>query len=102
MRTLPPGVGSASDQVNQVVIILRRCQDLPAVESRWSAIARRLEEVLRRVDSTARRGGSSPGVIGPLRWLDQVVRELPALDEPGGEPLRTELGARVARIRERA
>jgi hypothetical protein len=102
MRTLPPGVGSACDQVNQVVIILRRCKDRRAVEYRWPAIARRLEDVLRRVDSTARRGGASPGVIGPLRRLDQVVRELPALDEPGAEPLRAEFRALVARIRERA
>jgi hypothetical protein len=101
MRTLAPGTGSAADQVNQVVIILRRCKDLRAVEYRFPAIARRLEDVLRRVNSTARRGGSSPGVLGPLHWLDQVLRELPALDEPGGEPLRAELRALVARIRER-
>jgi hypothetical protein len=102
MRHLAPGVGSVSDQVNSVTVILHQCPDLPAVEWAYPRLVRRLDAVRVRVDSTARRGGSSPGVAGPLRWLDQVVRELPALDEPGGEPLRAELRSLVARIRERA
>jgi hypothetical protein len=101
MRTLAPGTGSAVDQVNSVAIILHRCKDGRGVEYRFPALVRRLEDVLRRVEAVARQGGSSPGVIGPLRWLDQVVRDLPALDEPRGEPLRAELRTLVARIRER-
>jgi hypothetical protein len=102
MRHARIGSGSVADEVNSVVIILRLCTDLPAATYRFPNIVRRLEHVRSRVDSVARRGGSSPGVVGPLRWLDQVARELPALDEPGGEPLRSELRSLVARIRERA
>jgi hypothetical protein len=102
MRHLAPGVGSPADQLNTITVMLHQCQDLRAVEWVHARLVRRLEAVRVRVDSVARRGGSSPGVAGPLRWLDQVVRELPALDEPGGEPLRSELRAVIARIRERA
>jgi hypothetical protein len=102
MRHLAPGVGSPADQVNDITATLHECQDLRAVEYVHARIVRRLEAVRVRVDSVARRGGSSPGVLGPLRWLDQVVRDQAALDEPGGAALRDELRALVARIRERA
>ena len=68
---------------------------------RFPNIVRRLEHIRCRVDAVHRRGGSSPGVAGPLRWLDSVIRDHAALDSPQGEPLRAELRAIVARIRER-
>src|SRR5262249_55290978 len=102
MRTAPIGVGSAADQINQAAITLRLCPGIAEVEYQFSSIVRRLEYVRERVDRVARRGGSTPGVAGSLRWLDQVVRDHPALDSAEGESLRAELRSLVARIRQRA
>jgi hypothetical protein len=102
MRHIAPGIGSPGDQVNSVTVLLHQCQDLHAVEWAYPRLLQHLDYVKQRVDRVARQGGSCPGVAGPLRWLDQVLRDSPALDEPGGEPLRAELRQLVARIRERA
>jgi hypothetical protein len=81
---------------------LRRCRSLEEVEAAYPGLVRTLEFTERRVTWVRQRGGSTPGVVGPLRWLDQVVREHPAMDEPGGQPLRQELRALIGRIRDRA
>jgi hypothetical protein len=99
MQTTPIGVGSPADQLNQVAILLRLCPDTAAVERRFADIMRRLERVRRRVDRVARQGGSTPGVFGPLRWLDSVLRDHLALDSAEGEPLRADLRGLVAKIR---
>jgi hypothetical protein len=102
MRTTAPGTGAPADVLNGLIIQLRSCADLRAVVARWPRLCRTLEDVARRVSATRARGGSTPAVVSPLKWLDAVLRDHPALDEPGGEPLRSELRSLVARIRERA
>jgi hypothetical protein len=97
-----PTAGRPADIVLDSIVRLRLCRDLADVERAMPTLIRVLEYTARRVAGIARKGGSSPGVHGPLRWLDAVCRELPALDEPGGESLRSELRSLIARIRERA
>ena len=99
MSTAAIGTGSAADQLNQVVMTLKRCEDLRAVEYRWPKLVRTLESVVRRVSLIRARGGSSPAVAGPLAWMEQVVKDYPALQVPGAGPVAEELLAFVDRIR---
>jgi hypothetical protein len=93
------GVGSLSDKIHAVAMTLRACESLAAVESRYSHILRTLDQLAERI-ARARRSGSVPMPVAPaLKWLHHVVQELPALDEPGGEGLRAELLAAIARLR---
>jgi hypothetical protein len=93
------GTGSISDQLNAVAITLRECPSLAAVESRLSRITHTLDGLAERIAGCRRRGGVPIGVAPALKWLDQVVRELPALDGPEGEVIRQELRAVVTRLR---
>jgi hypothetical protein len=95
-------MGSPSDIVIDATMRIRLCHTLEEVEAAYPILLRTLEFAARRIDRVARQGGSSPGVHGPCRWLDAVLRDAPCLDEPGGEPIREELRSLVARIRERA
>jgi hypothetical protein len=94
--------GSPGDIVNDATVRIRTCRSLEELERVYPILVRTLEFTARRVEWIGRKGGSSPGVHGPCKWLDQVVRELPALDSAQGEPIRAELRALVARIQERA
>jgi hypothetical protein len=93
------GTGSISDQLNAVAITLRECPSLAAVEGRLSRITSSLDGLAERITGCRRRGGVPIGVTPALKWLNQVVRELPALDGPEGEPIRGELQALVSRLR---
>ena len=98
MSTTDIGIGSISDKIHAVAMILKECTSLAAVESRYSLITRTLDQLAERI-AEARRRGSVPMPVAPaLKWLDQVARELPALDGPG-EVLRSELRVAIARLR---
>ena len=90
MRTATDS-GSAPDVLNGLIIQLQGCADLGELEYRFPRIARILEGIRDRVAIIYRRGRSTASVAGPLDWLDQVVRDHPALQAPDGEPLRSKL-----------
>jgi hypothetical protein len=99
MSTTDIGIGSISDKIHAVAMILKECTSLAAVESRYSLITHTLDQLAERI-AGARRRGSAPMPVAPaLKWLDQVARELPALDGPDGEGLRSELRVAIARLR---
>jgi hypothetical protein len=82
--------------------MLRQCRDLADVQAAYPRVLSYLDFACRRVEWVARQRGSSPAVVPPLRWLDAVLRDHPALDSAEGEALRAELRGLAARIRERA
>jgi hypothetical protein len=94
--------GSTADRVHAGTGQLKGCEDLGAIEYRYSQIVDALEDVIRRASMVRWRGGSIAGLDTAAHWLDQVVRSHWALDSHEGETLRAELRAWVARIRERA
>jgi hypothetical protein len=99
MRTTDVGVGSLSDKIHGVAMILKECPSLAAVEGRYAQIMRTLDQLAERIAGSRRRGSVPMPVAPALRWLDTVARELPALDGPDGAPLRDELRAAIARLR---
>jgi hypothetical protein len=99
MSTSSIGIGSIADKIHAVAMILQECHSLAGVEARYSLITRTLDQLADRI-ADARRRGSVPMPVAPaLKWLDQVARELPALDGPDGEALRLELCVAIARLR---
>jgi hypothetical protein len=99
MSSTDISVGSLSDKIHAVAMILQECDSLAGVEARYSLITRTLDQLADRI-AEARRRGSVPLPVAPaLKWLDQVVRELPALNGPDGEALRSELRVAIARLR---
>jgi hypothetical protein len=91
--------GSTVDHVHAVAGQLKGCEDLAAIEYRHSRIVDTLEGVVRRALMVRCRGGTAPGLDTAVQWLDQVVRDHPALEGPQGEPIRAELLSIVGRIR---
>jgi hypothetical protein len=102
MRKQVIAVGSIADHLTAVVLMIRDCPDLCWLEYRWPRIAHALEVVVGRGTTTRCRGGSATNLAGPLACLDRVLRTHPALQEPGGVPLRDELARLVGRIRRAA
>jgi hypothetical protein len=94
--------GSIVDRLNAVAMTLQECEDLPVVAWKWGRIVRALELIVDRAAVIRRRGGSLANLAGPLTWLDQVVRDHPALQEPGAEPVAEELQRLIDRIRDLA
>jgi hypothetical protein len=94
--------GSPADVLTHVTVLLYQCEDLADVEGLFPRITNNLKFTLRRVEWVHRQGGHSREIAGAMRWLDQVVRDLPALDSDGGEPIRAELRRLTARIAEHA
>ena len=90
--------GWIANRLNAVAMTLQECEDLPVVAWKWGRIVRALELIADRAASVRCRGGSPTAIAGPLDWLDQVVRNHPALQEPGAEPLRDELLGLIRRI----
>jgi hypothetical protein len=99
MSTTDIGIGSLSDKINAVTMILQACTSLAAVESRYSLMTHTLDQLAERIAAARRRGAVPMPVAPALRWLDATVKELPALDGPDGAPLRDELLAVIARLR---
>jgi hypothetical protein len=93
------GTGSIIDQLNAVAITLRELENLPAVAWRWGRVVGALEDVVRRLSVVRRQGGATASVAGPVAWLEATVRDHPAMQEPGAEPLREELLRLADRIR---
>lgn len=91
--------GSLSDQLNAVVIQLKRCEDLRRLEWAFPRISRALEDIARRAGLTRARGGRPPNLDAALAWLTTTVEEHPAFAEPGGEGLRDELLRLAHRVR---
>jgi hypothetical protein len=98
MSTTDIGIGSISDKIHAVAMILKECTSLADVESRYSLITHTLDQLADRIAGTRRRGAVPMPVAPALKWLDQVAKELPALDGPG-EVLRSELRVAIARLR---
>ena len=92
------GAGSMSDRLNAVVMTLQECEDLPAVAWKWGRIVRALELIVDRAAVIRHRGGSLANVAGLLDWLNEVVRDHPALQESEGTALRDELLGVIRRI----
>jgi hypothetical protein len=99
MRTTALGIGSLADKIHAVALTLKECQSLADVQARYCRLMLTLDHLADRIAS-ARRRGSVPLPVAPaLRWLDQVVRDMHALDGDAGEVLRAELRAAIARLR---
>jgi hypothetical protein len=92
------GAGSIADRLNAVAMTVQECEDLPAVAWKWSRIVRARELIADRAAVVRRPGGSLASVAGPLDWLDQVVRDHPALQESEGRGLQAELLTLIRRI----
>jgi hypothetical protein len=99
MSTTDIGIGSISDKIHAVALILQECTSLADVESRYSLITHPLDQLADRIAGARRRGSVPTSAAPALKWLDQVARELPALDSPDGEGLRSELRVAIARLR---
>jgi hypothetical protein len=94
--------GSPADCVLIAVVMLRQCRDLTDVQAAYPRVLNYLEFTARRVEWVARKGGSSPAVVAPCRWLDTVLKDHAAMDCEEGEAIRAELRQLVAKIRNRA
>jgi hypothetical protein len=99
MSSTDIGIGSISDKIHAVAMILKECTSLADVESRYSLITHTLDQLAEPIAGSHRRGSVPMPVVPALKWLDQVARELPALDGPDGEGLRSELRVAIARLR---
>jgi len=91
MRTATIGSGSIADQLNATAILLKGCADLREIEYRWPRLVRALEGCADRAASVRSRGGEPANLDGSLAWLTEVIHAHPALEGPGGEPIRGEL-----------
>ena len=67
----------------------------------WVGASHIGQTVGRRLGLTRAHGGSSPAVAGPLAWTEQVVKDHPALQVPGAEPVAEELLRLIGHIRRR-
>ena len=90
--------GSIVDRLNAVAMTLQECEDLPVVAWNWGRIVRALELIVDRAAVIRHRGGSLANVAGLLDWLNEVVRDHPALQESEGTALRDELLGLIRRI----
>jgi hypothetical protein len=100
MSTTEIGIGSISDKIHAVAMILQECHTLAGVEARYSLITHTLDRLAERIAGSRRRGSvEMPAAPALKKWLNQVARELPALDGPDGEGLRSELRVAIARLR---
>jgi hypothetical protein len=100
MRSANPTIGSPTDVIHSVVIRLKGLGSLKEAEWAYPRLASQLEGVIRRVDAVRHRRGSVQGLDAAVAWLRQAILESPALEGPDGEPLRSELLAIAARIRD--
>jgi hypothetical protein len=99
MRTIAPVPGGVADRINACAIQLKGLTDPAEVAYRFPKLARSLQAIANRAAAVRRHSGEPAGIDGPLSGLAQVVREHAAFDEPGGEPLRSELLRLVERVR---
>jgi hypothetical protein len=91
MRSSHPAAGSISDVTNGVAAQLKGLDDLAGIEYRFGRLSRTLEACAERAAAIRMRGGSLAGLDASTRWLEEVIRDHPALQGPEAEGVKGEL-----------
>jgi hypothetical protein len=99
MRSSHPAVGSITDIVNGVAAQLKTLGDLAGIEYHFGRLSHALEACAERAARVRHSGGSVAGLDASTRWLEEVIRDHPALQGPEADGVRSELLSLVARVR---